>query len=435
MDMRDAYKIIPAPLEDLRLQGFQWLGKYFVETQQLFGAETAVCNYDRLGNTTKTIAVVICQCSERSAPRQLDDTVKIDTANSNNCQKFTSTYKQLCEDIGIKLADNCPNNEKAFENKTFGKILGIFFDSSDLTWKLPDEKVQKTLTSIKAALSSHTVDLLSMQKLLGRLNDICLMCPFLSGFKRSLNDDLGFMQRTFQGKPLSEQSKKDLLIWAGFLQDKNKWHSICPRPAGPPVNRKELSSDASGGKNMTKGQFGCGNIGFKEDGTIFFVSQLFWPENGLILKKDRKGASFGNKTMTLEMVGVILPFLLVPDQLAEQHVVVKVDNFGCIFGWNNRSVAGDICASILIRALHLISAYLGCIVHIEHLPRVLSWDAQLVDRLSRQSTTTPNDMRLLDSFTNRPIPKTLRDWLVNLVEDFSISTDLLNDVMNICKKH
>ena len=47
MDKKDAYKIIPAPIEDLRLQGFKWLGMYFVETQQLFGAETAVCNYDR----------------------------------------------------------------------------------------------------------------------------------------------------------------------------------------------------------------------------------------------------------------------------------------------------------------------------------------------------------------------------------------------------
>jgi hypothetical protein len=81
----------------------------FVETQQHSGAETALFNYNRLGNTTKTIAVVIFECSEKSAPCQLDDTVKIDTAKSVNSQKFTDPYKQLCKDIGIQLVANCPN--------------------------------------------------------------------------------------------------------------------------------------------------------------------------------------------------------------------------------------------------------------------------------------------------------------------------------------
>ena len=34
-DMKDAYKNIPAPLEDLRLQGFRWLNKFFVENKQI----------------------------------------------------------------------------------------------------------------------------------------------------------------------------------------------------------------------------------------------------------------------------------------------------------------------------------------------------------------------------------------------------------------
>ena len=45
-DLVDAYKIIPAPLNDIRLQGFCWLQKYFVELKQIFGAKTAVANFD-----------------------------------------------------------------------------------------------------------------------------------------------------------------------------------------------------------------------------------------------------------------------------------------------------------------------------------------------------------------------------------------------------
>jgi hypothetical protein len=90
-------------------------------------------------------------------------------------------------------------------------------------------------------------------------------------------------------------------------------------------------------------------------------------KNGLILKKDRKRAFFANKTTTLEMIGVILPFLLIPEKLTNQHIVVK-DNIACIFGRYNRSVAGDTCTSIIISNLHLIPACLGRVLHFEHLP-------------------------------------------------------------------
>jgi hypothetical protein len=50
LDKKDAYKLIPARTEDLRLQGFSLLGKFFVETQQMFGSQKAVENLDRLGN-------------------------------------------------------------------------------------------------------------------------------------------------------------------------------------------------------------------------------------------------------------------------------------------------------------------------------------------------------------------------------------------------
>jgi hypothetical protein len=358
--------------------------------------------------------------------------VKIGKANSNDCQSFKQVYKQTCEDIGIKLADNCPKYEKAFENSQYGKILGILFDSNDLTWKLPDDKVYKALFAIDNALNSNFIGLKSMQKLMGRLNDVCLMCPFLNGFKRALNDDLGRLQREGGMRTLSTHSKRDLMVWVGFLQDKDQWFPICPRPTGPPVNRKEFASDAAGGCCTSRDKIGCGNVGFLENGEIFFANQFFWLDIGLLWKKDTKGAKFENKSTTLEMVGIILPFLLIPKKLMNQHILLKVDNTGCIFGWQNKSVSGDNCASILIRALHLVTAYLGSVIHMVHLPRVISWEARMVDRLSRARTTTKDDLKLLESLRNKPLPKSLTNWLINPVEDFSLANQLLDDVMKLC---
>ena len=56
-DMCNAYKIVPCRTEDLRLQGFEWGGKLFVETRLIFGARTSVSNYDTVGNTVLSLAM------------------------------------------------------------------------------------------------------------------------------------------------------------------------------------------------------------------------------------------------------------------------------------------------------------------------------------------------------------------------------------------
>jgi len=57
-DLSDAYKNLPAKIDDLRLQGFRWLQAFFVETQQAFGARTAVAAFDRLGNLVLRLTIL-----------------------------------------------------------------------------------------------------------------------------------------------------------------------------------------------------------------------------------------------------------------------------------------------------------------------------------------------------------------------------------------
>lgn len=53
-DLKDAFKLIPARKEDWSLQGFKWLGRFFVETQMIFGAVPSVSNFNRLGTGQHT---------------------------------------------------------------------------------------------------------------------------------------------------------------------------------------------------------------------------------------------------------------------------------------------------------------------------------------------------------------------------------------------
>ena len=72
-DLKDAYKNVPARTQDLRCQGFTWLGKHFIESQQVFGAKSAVAAFDKLGHTLLDIAAAQSGTRNSDLHRCLDD--------------------------------------------------------------------------------------------------------------------------------------------------------------------------------------------------------------------------------------------------------------------------------------------------------------------------------------------------------------------------
>ena len=114
-------------------------------------------------------------------------------------------------------------------------------------------------------------------------------------------------------------------------------------------------------------------------------------------------------------------------------MILGVENIACYYGWVNRSVSGDTCASIVFRALGLISAYLNIYIHVVHVPRMSTWEARICDRLSRSITTTDNDMRLLNDFKGKKLSKDILKWLKKPTENWKMCNVLLNCVKDRIK--
>ena len=55
-DVRDAYKLVPARIKDLKLQGFCFIEKHFCETRIAFEGKPSVSIYDIVRNTIFTLA-------------------------------------------------------------------------------------------------------------------------------------------------------------------------------------------------------------------------------------------------------------------------------------------------------------------------------------------------------------------------------------------
>ena len=428
-DLQEAYKNIPAKMSDLRLQGFSWLKMFFFEKKQVFGAKTSVCNFDIFGHTLMDLAIVKSGVPKNITFRRLDDVPIVSPNHMSWCKDFTNVYKNLCDELNVKLAPDCPNNEKAFSNQKRGRILGIDFDTTDLTWSIPFEKREKCLIAIKNAIETGKIDLLGIQKLMGRLGDLGQLCPFMKAFKKPLNDVLSYLQNNpYNTCALSEYVINDLFVWAGMLSDVSGRYPIPHEPASPPMACKKFISDAAGNaENSAYTETGVGGICLDENGEIILAFQHIWDKEMITEKKDGKGARYGAKTTTLEMIGLVIPFLMIPEKMMNQNLVFEVDNIGCYFGWENKYVKGDITASILVKSILLMSSFLGSNVFVEHLPRVSNWEASVADNLSRRKTTYTMEKKLLKSF-NAEVPSVLKKWMKDPSEDWNMPYVLLEYV-------
>ncbi len=120
-----------------------------------FRGKPSVQNFDIVGATIKELALTKCEIPAKLVHRQLDDVPLVAPGKTKWCQEFSEEYSKLCGEINMELAPNCKNNDKAFTCQTRGKVLGINFDTSNLSWSLPDSKKQKTLAEIKNARESE----------------------------------------------------------------------------------------------------------------------------------------------------------------------------------------------------------------------------------------------------------------------------------------
>ena len=429
-DMCNAYKNIPCRLKDLWLQGFRWCGKFFVDISQIFGAIAAVSNFDTVGHTVKSLAHTYSSIPRNLVHKQLDDVPLVAPKKSGWCQEFSSVYTSLCKSLNIQLASECPLKEKAFMNSTRGKVLGIEFDSEKLTWRLPEDKRVDYINSILTFIDNQEQNEKNTEEILGKLNFVSTMCPFMRTYKVNLKEYLKTIKLSESTScPLPVECLSDLNVWLRFLQDNKNWVPICPKTCHPPLRHKTFTTDAAGwSADSLDSAVGFGCIGLGEEGEIVFANQSLWNLPGMGRSRDNKEKFLGNKTTSLEFSGILIPFLLEPELMKNQHILIQVDNIGCVFAWENGYSKQDNLASILVRVLVVLASRLNCIVHVHHHPRNTSWESRLADRLSRERTTTPQDKDLLRSFGKRNLPNSFKDWMSRPTEDWDLPIKILNDM-------
>ena len=420
-DLKDAYKNIPCHPAALHLQGFQWLGKSFTDTTSVFGSKAAPSDFDGLGETLARLAQTISKLPAHLIHRILDDTPTICPAGSPAGLKFGLAYRRICHHIGVELASMDPDLEKAFENQTSGTILGIRFDTASLSWSLPPAKAAICLNLIHIHTQSAT-QLDQLRVLIGHLEAVALMAPFLKGFRWNLFNFLKMFKEDEEiTLPIPQDMKKDLQIIVQIVKQAAVSLPIAIPTYEPPLGCFNFVSDAAGrrppGSDDTTGVSSLGIF----EGHIWFATAISWPLQFTWLA-DSRSALF-------KAVGLLLPFLILPNKLAHRRVHLHVDNMSLVWAWRKRHMKDDVLTSILLRTLHIIEAALPCKIYVSHLPRVSNSAAKTADNLSRRSTTTAKDEDKL-THPNPILPEAFQAWLAAPTCDWSLPLKIVLALKN-----
>ncbi len=226
---------------------FKWLGKHFYETNTAFRNTEAPAEFDPLPDTVVALTKTIANTPDYWVLRQLDDTLVASPCDTNHTVQFMSSFNVVCNNLAIPLAPLCPKFEKAFPATTRGTVLGVIFDSTTMTWFLPQEKIDESLLLLNKVLGQSACTLLQFQKFHGKLNDFSQMRIFMKGFKFQLNKFLRQLHTNGTKQlPLPTLVRNELQIWAKCIRYAATGLPIPTIRMTPPLCHLSFISDAAG---------------------------------------------------------------------------------------------------------------------------------------------------------------------------------------------
>jgi hypothetical protein len=176
-DWAEAYKHLAVRPQDICLQYFSWLGKYFAEVCLVFGAVSSAGLYDRLAKVVLAIVIVLAGFSKEMVCQYLDDACAAAPASrKGELEKFYTTYQTVAARVGVSLADTS-DPDKAFGPRTRGVVLGVEYDTVAWTWRIPQEKAARFMLQLRELAAAKTVRQDEIWRIVGRVIHYAPLIP------------------------------------------------------------------------------------------------------------------------------------------------------------------------------------------------------------------------------------------------------------------
>ena len=297
--------------------------------------------------------------TRRKVCRQLDDTIFIGPLQE--VLLWYSTYKSLCANLGIRVAEEVA--DKAFGVSEKGSILGLSFDLSLWTWSMDRLKADKILRLLHLVASDRHLLQRDLAKLVGKLTFYADI--FCAKWERSFF--LEHLDNKKKDDPTPVTVTENMVSQADWWIDQINMMLVHPAPIPPPSPPQRshnlvIFPDAAGGK----GAAGTGYGAVVWTWPRVYVAH-YWPESvrsGL----SKEGEELCNKMYLLEAVAILAGLVADVDKVRNNAVAVHTDNAACVFGYR-RKHSQELLGWTVLKAAHDVSRGLNASLTVEKVRR------------------------------------------------------------------
>ncbi len=377
VDWSDAYKHLHVRPEDLSLQWFSWLGKFFKELCLIFGSASSPGLYDRLAKTVLDLVIRIAKFPRQWVCQHLDDTAAACPDGCKLLEEFDSTYQSVSKLLGIRLAPR-DDPEKAFGPSKVGTVFGITYDTVNWTWALPAEKMARISCQIRNILGKQEEQLVEIQSIVGRIVHVK---PLIQGGRFHIDHLIELTTAADDPKQLvalTDGFKRQLYFWYLILNTCSGRASIPDLQIPMPAWSLHCFTDAAGGTLDAAGR-GSGSV-IPELGWWCYMP---WSRRINAGAWCVEGKKVSRKLAALELVGPLITLAAGADLFRQRPIIFWVDNQGSCSIWKHGYSNSCKLSSTIVRAIATLAAALGCRIDICKITRCSNSGAIMADALSK----------------------------------------------------
>jgi hypothetical protein len=294
--------------------------------------------------------------------------------NSTAVHRFDEAYMEIAGYVGINLAPR-DDPDKSFGPSKRGTVFGIYYDTANWTWRIPEEKLARLISDINEALAANTTDERTVKPIVGKIIHIK---PLVQAGKFHIDTIMKWLANSQKADQVSAdgETRRQLTFWITLLRTCSG-NTAIPYPFDTlPAWAIIAYTDAAGGSS-TNPASGTGGI---------MGSWWYWYpwakriQHGIL---KHKGKKVGRKLTALELIG---PLVVIAANFAEcryRPVTVWVDNSGSIGVWRKGYSNHCSLSTTVAKAINTVATAAGCEIFIKKITRCSTTGAKVADHLSK----------------------------------------------------
>ena len=344
LDIKYAFRLCPVHPDDWHLLGYQWENRFYFDVVLPFGGRSSPYIFNGFADLLTWILVFMFYL--KNLLHYLDDFFTAERLASM-CQNNLDIIQKLFAQLGVPLAP-----DKLVGPCQVITYLGIEIDSVNGIVRLPEEKYNDLITSLRSWKDRKKCQKKDLLSLIGSLSFACKVVKCGRMFLRRLIDLSTTVSKLSYHISINSEARKDIQWWLEFLPT---WNGVALfQEEIVSTDDLELYTDASG--------LGLGGY---FDGQWFSIPF----QNTL-----------GHSIAFLELLAIVIAVFSWGKRLQNKQILVHTDNESIAHIWKTGSCKSAEIMT-LVRKLFFHIAKLNINLLFTHIPGHNNTFADLLSRL------------------------------------------------------